>query len=257
MRTLAALFFALALIGYCSAYGETVNTQRTVVIADLDGNGVEEEVVFDLERITEPISPDRFHITIDGVRSSFGGSNLTGDFRVVDIDSTDNLLELAVPEYGPSDDCKSYFFRYLDGALIEMGALPGRLMQQPLPLLVDGGGTVFARCRGHVLHTWFYACKYRVTANHIFELIREPFYSMGAELKILAELDLHSTPGSDEIVATLQPGDKLTILGSDDINWCQVETEPGLLGWFEVDDRGYTLGGRMAQDVFDGLWLAD
>lgn len=257
MKPLSILCIATIILICGAAGAETIERQRTVVSADLDGNGTDEEIIFEIEKITKPTSLDRFHVTVNGIRSSFRGNDLTGELRVVDIDTTDHLLELAIPEYGPSDDHKSYFFRYINGALVEMGSIPGRLTGHSVSLSVNGGGVVVGNCRGSVLHTWFYPCNYRVTESHTLDAVPESYYPMGADLKLKDKLVLLAMPGGEEIVARLDSGDRIIVLGSDDIQWCKAETENHVVGWFELNNGWSLADNRSVISVFEGLCMAD
>lgn len=126
------------------AIAQTVESHKTTLSADLTGDGRSEHILFIWERQTNPSSADRFHIEIDGARFSFRGSWLTGDFFVVDVDTTDNYQELVVPEAGPSDDHAVHLFRFVDGGLVAMGTLPGRWGKSVGSISLDGGGTLMA-----------------------------------------------------------------------------------------------------------------
>lgn len=225
---------------------------------DLDGDGKAEKIEFAAPRMAGGDACCEFSIAINGHRSPvFHGVSLTGEIAVVDIDSTDNLLELAVPEYGPSDDYAVHFFRYVQGRLVAIGDLPGSMQPDWRTLLVDGSGVVRTRCRGKILQTWFYPCMFKVSSAGTFERLHEATYPMNTELTMLQELHLVSRIGDTNPSVTLRPGDKITVLCSDDERWCQVETHDGRVGWFEVLAYDKLADGRHAGEVFKGLSIAD
>ena len=226
---------------------------------DLDGDGVTEVIEFFMEAKHSSSASfiDDFTIVVNGDSTSHFSEVPTGEIICVDIDSLDNFMELAVSESGPSDDPAVFFFRYIGGELVELGKLPGRLNATRAGMVVDGSGEVQAHCRGHLLHTWFYACKFRLNAGNGFDLVREDFYPMGANLELREQLSLVSAPGGLNLSAVLPPGAKLTIVGSDDVRWCLVESEGSSQGWFELVDSGTLADGRRVHDVFHGLWNAD
>jgi hypothetical protein len=169
---------------------------------------------------------------------------------VTDIDTTDAFKELAVREEGPSDDPRTYFFRYVDGSIVSMGHVPGNAV-------ADGSGKLRTSHRGNILHTWWYPAEYQVNPSHQLEFLERPLYEMGAAVKVLQVLPLYSAPDSTTVVGSLDPGQAATIVATDDRKWCLVETPEGLSGWFAVE-RGEVQGtGSQAHEVFEGLSFAD
>ena len=241
----------------CGAVGDEKTLNPVVISHDLNGDGVIEEIRFEPIEAAGQMGYHEFAIVVNGARSVYGGEYLTGEFHVVDIDSTDGLVELAASEYGPSDDPAVYFFRYPKHELIALGRLPGHLDSSWAGIAIDGSGMIVAHCRGRLLHTWWYACKYEVGQSGEFERVQEAAYPMDAKLTVRQELPLVSDVAGDEIVVVLRPGNLITVLSSDDVSWCLAESEDGVQGWFELASPMRLADGRSVHEVFEGLRIAD
>jgi hypothetical protein len=55
----------------------------------------------------------------------------------------------------------------------------------------------------------------------------------------------------------MAPGEKFTIMASDNIRWCVVQTGAGIWGWFEVLPGIVLPAGVRPLDLMDGLCMAD
>jgi hypothetical protein len=224
---------------------------------DLDGDGVPERISFEAAQDDHGNACCEFFITVNGTTYTYRGINVVGPMMVVDVDSTDSYLELAVSEHGPSSDEATYFFRYSGGTLVKTGELPGCPQADWRPLVVDGSGVVIAHCRGEILQTWYYPCKYDVGPSGFLERIYESSYPMGTDLTVLQDFKLVAASDASYAPVELHPGDKITVLSSDDRHWCLVETKDGKRGWFSVTGFSRLADGRSAHEVFEGLSSAD
>jgi hypothetical protein len=226
--------------------------------ADLNGDGVGDGILFicyDPERLldSEGFGFDRFVLDIESRFTIFSGVNLDATCFIVDIDTTDSYKEIAVPESGPSGDYATHFFYFTGDSIIFMGTLPGTY-----DLKVDGSGEVRTKQRGRILHTWFYPACYRLTKKHQFRFMKQELYIMNQSVTLRSNLALQTSPTDTTLAILLHPGDKGTIVGSDDQRWCLFQTESGIKGWFAVERFSNIVGThRRATDVFDGLDYAD
>jgi len=170
----------------------------------------------------------------------------------------DGVKEIAVQEYGPSEDYRTTFYAYGGGKIIEMGQVQGLCgTYSRLP----GDGKVMAQTRFQILQTWFYDDEYRINEQHVLEHVAKPLYlSTFKEQYVTVKkmLTLYTAPGSQEVVVRVVPGDKLLLVGSDDKEWCYATTTNGVKGWFSVEgfqqvrELGIPTG-----EVFDGLYFTD
>ena len=224
---------------------------------DLDGDGRDEAVSFQADSDHMGGACCSFAITVDGVRYPHHGVGIVRPAFVVDIDSTDTYHEIAVEEYGPSDDDATYLFRYDHGALVEIGELPGRQRNGVGDLVIDGSGVITGRCRGNLLQTWFYPCRFQVGTDGRLEQEREQWHPVRTPLTVLQPIDLRAAPDDGRVVARLRPGDKVTLVASDDERWSMIEFADGQRGWFEVSNIDILPDGRRAGEVFEGFVIAD
>ncbi len=222
---------------------------------DLDGDGLVDCVCF----TSEPVRYgdwgvyEEFVLKVNDSVYSGRGDNLDGNYEIVDIDTTDALKEIAVPESGPSDDYATRFFYYDGRDIVPMRRLPGTYN-----LKVDGSGVINTVQRGAILHTWFHPARYRLTDERSLEFVKQDLYEMNWPVTLKEELPLRAARDDDAIVKVLLPGDKVTILASDNKRWCLVETADGTRGWFAVEEYHRIVGtGKWAYEVFDGLSFAD
>lgn len=147
---------AALLVLATSQSSEAPHSPPDVVLrADFDGDALADTAIVTFVR--EQSSNCR--VVIDRDTLAYYGESLHGTAFVVDIDTTDGFREIAIPEWGPSDDDAVYFVRYSPESLRVLGCLPGRLQED---LHIDGSGVVQTTCRGERLHTWWYPCSFRI-----------------------------------------------------------------------------------------------
>lgn len=219
---------------------------------DLNNDGVKEKIHFFI-----PVkgSYTDFKLVIDkicDITDKIEG-NLT-DFKIVDIDSADNIKEIAVSESGPSDDYATTFY-YSDGIkLISMGKIPGSFRD----IKIDSSGILRTRSRGKVLHTWFHPDNYKLSEKHLLIHVPQDLYAMNWKVTVKKPLDLLKSRNKTSIAFTLKVGEKVTILSSDNKEWCLVENSTGDKGWFAIDGYNTIRGtSEYASKYFKGLSYAD
>lgn len=219
---------------------------------DLDGDGKPEEIQYSLSEGRD------FALTINGVAVHGSGTNLEEGFSIVDLDIMDGVKEIAVQEYGPSEDYRTTFYAYGGGKIIKMGqvqGLSGNYSRLP------GDGKVMAQTRFQILQTWFYDDEYRINEQHVLEKVAKPLYLSTFKeqyLTVKKALTLYTAPGSQEAAVRVVPRDKLLLVGSDDKEWCYAATADGVKGWFSVEGFQQVRElGIPADEVFDGLNFAD
>lgn len=219
--------------------------------ADLNGDGKKDAITFcgkegELE----------FTVEVNDARYTSYASTLTGLYTLTDLNKSDGLQEIAVSEEGPSADPRTYFLSYTkDGKIVLLGKIPG--YGEDITYHADGSLTT-SMYRGSILHTWFYPKTFRLDGNRLLKAVDEPLYPMSTPVTLRQELKLLTAPNSTETAFTLKPGDKATLVASDDRAWCQLRTADGKEGWFEVEDFDLIKGTSWhSADVFEGLSFAD
>lgn len=222
------------------------DTNVYVDAADLNSDGIEETIR--LEFIKHSSS---FTLFVNDFSITEWGIGLHGYFKIVDIDSTDSIKEIAISESGPSDDLATHLYYYDGRSIISMGTVGG------IPR-ADGSGILRASTRGKILHTWFHSASYKLSNNHALEYIDMDLYAMNWTVTLKDTLALRESRKDSEIIVRLLPGEKVTILSSDDKEWCLVENSKGIKGWFAVDGYDKIRGtNKTARELFEGLSYAD
>ncbi len=221
--------------------------------ADINSDNIAELIVWDT-RNSASTGYSELHINEKVVQVS--GWNPRGDFGIVDINTNDQLKEIAVSDYGPSSDHTTRFYIYDNKNIIEVGFLSGTYDK----IVFDGRGVLTTRARGRILDTWFYEDEYTLSVTH--QLIRAPkdFYERldSRPMTVLISIPLYKSPNASSTTLNFKKGDIVTITGCDDIEWCAVKNEQGVVGWFALHNFDVIRGIEIsAGEVFDGLSYAD
>lgn len=240
--------------------------------ADLDGDGTAETVTVTLADV-DATNLTSFQVNgqeyADTVLNDLGVYVVLGDldhYYITDLDTSDGKLEIAVLDYGPSEDPETYFFRYDGGALTYIGSISDRVCQPEVVL--TGDGTVSGRGRFQLLQTWFGQFTWRLNDAGALEVVPQ-VYTFPAEfggseqpvtqiedLTLYQDMDLASgteaAPAADcEVVFT----------ATDNEHWVQLTRADGLSGWFYLEEfdriQDPERGELFAEEVFDGLCMAD
>jgi len=225
---------------------------------DLNGDGVKDEVRFEYTTYDQGENYGGYTLCVNDTSIDGYGENLYGFYKVVDIDVNDGIKEIAISEAGPSDDYATTFYCYDGRRIMHMGKISGAYEVDDRHVKIDGSGIIQTISRGRVLHTWFYPDAYRLSDEHKLEHIDHELYWMNYSVGVKMALPLQKTRASDESTITLQPGDQIKILMSDNREWFLVEDSRGIKGWFAVDGYDEIRGlGKPADEVFEGLCHAD
>lgn len=214
-----------------------------------------EPVVYDVE-FHDLDGRGRFTVRAGDATAEGIGWGLTGTWSVVDIDTLDAYIEVAIHDDGPSADPELKFYRYVDGELVNLGSVEGGFgkWDSSRPAVVDGSGVVRGTCRMRLLHTWYHECEYTVENG---KLVRRPrgWVAMNHPVTLRVPLRLRESPDGPELPDEI-PADTEAVLGTtDDMRWCEL-IAGDIRGWFEVEGC-CNVGGRWATDIFDGLVIAD
>lgn len=242
-------------------HSQSNENNQIIQYADLNGNGIMDKIIL---TINDEYGYE-YTLQVNDLKLELFGSNIEPNFNIVDIDERDSYKEIAVSEYGPSNDEAVSFFYYDGMNIIPMGVIEGfygiayhygnDLVGN---MKIDGLGSISTRTRGVILHTWFYADEYQLSEGHLLVNIPKDLYEMNYEVEVLREITLQKSREDSSAGVTLKKGEIATILASDNIEWCIVENSKGETGWFAVDDFHEIRGlGLFASDVFGGLSYAD
>ena len=248
----------LLIISLLMQYTVKIETETQQITADLDGDGVE-------ELITLEYMPDTGdYILTDGIANIEGWLEpwLLG-MELVDIDESDNQMEIAVQTAGPSDDYEADYYTLINDRIQFIGHVYGYATSH-------GGGDVISEVW---MGFWSRLDIYRLNrANIMLERVDQDLYSVigyvdgrqpGIECSVLESFPLYAYQDGQEILTNLEAGDDITIVAchvadrsaSDDIelaighfDWYLIMDEEGITGWAQFGD---------IWDKLDGIMWAD
>ncbi|MDE6314226.1 MAG: DUF3298 and DUF4163 domain-containing protein [Lachnospiraceae bacterium] len=260
---------------YPASYGTTVQ-------ADLDGDGIQEEVCYNI--VEEPVpETEQEEYAVTGEQTAFlsiNGQDYTGvlndkagyfvenpssHYYLVDLDETDSYVELAIGDYGLNDYMLTFFLRYDKGELIYLGCIDDLLESDSCKLL--GKGNLTAREHSNLLETVDYIYDYKLVDGEIREQPKDWYTIDNDSLpeeyqvhKILKNVTVYTENNTDSESKTLTPEDgSVRFVASDNKEWVKLTMEDGsvyylhMTGMIEIDSAGVT---EIAPEVFENLLLA-
>ena len=211
------------------------------VTADLDGDGADEEIVYTVKDGAAVLTVNGAEFGADLEAAGFYcDAPETAYFALVNIDRTDSLLEIAVMDAGPSDDARTSFFRYGDGALRYLGNAQGYVFNEDgtvADMSFRGFGSVNSYVRLSVLQTWFAKADWRVGEDGVTlaaQSVFEPINSV-TEVTVLADLAAYEDADAASERATLAAGTALTLVATDNVQWVQVEDADENSYWLQLN----------------------
>ena len=243
------------------------------VSADLSGNGKKNTILYQVTE--ETYGNAKGCLTVDGI-----AYDLEEDFQIymdvpedehfyiTDISPFFDGLEIAIADYGPSDDPVTHFFVYdeTDG-LQTIGSVPGFPMKQMgfQNGFVSGGVIGYSRCMTLDVHeyTVYYWYDYE---NKRLELQTgdESHYDMPRVHVLLNDLPLHYTMDPDSATFIIPSGSKVFFKECIGQNWVLVHGPNGIEGYVHYDENRADAMfpyldemGMDADQVFDGLLVYD
>lgn len=241
---------------------------------DINGDGQAEAIRVWLEPGDEDYET-YVHLSVNGedlsqaLTDEFGGFYCPDEecWLLTDLDTEDGMLEIAIQDWGPSDDLTTSFYRYEAETLTSAGMVEGFVVRDGVPADVtfDGDGTVHSYLRLDVLQTWWGKAVSVLDRDGILVLMPQDYYESIAEtpqqVTALCDLCAYDVPGGQQEV--LPAGSKLELQGTDDVEWvraCLVEDGREL--WLHLDpdspfDVEVPAGFIGSWDALDGLCMAD
>ncbi len=239
-----------------------------VAAVDLDGDGVLESVGYSSAGSLTVNGRELWQELLElGYPAEYPADNY---FAIADIDGSDGLLEIAIMDFGPSDDYTTHFFRYEGGALAYLGYLNGVIYSDRggvNPVAFNGDGTGTQQIRFGVLQTWFGSTGWSYSDGEGFTEVRPEIYDAYSDrLTALADLACYAENDETSERSVLPAGTELVANGTDNDQWVRVYVYTadanGYFAWLHLDAEygqqvetadGYELSGQ----VLDGLIFAD
>ena len=165
--------------------------------------------------------------------------------EIIDINRNDNLREVLIKGYGPSDQSDMYFFQFVNGKITECGHLPSNF-----GIEVTGNSELTE-------YAWmgFWTAKLRYdfnSKNKTITKIDEEFYDVNQECEVKTTFDLRKDKSDNsEVTVKLKPGTKITLVKADIsqncpnpeqvytefyCDWYLIKTSDGQQGWCRLQD---------------------
>lgn len=180
-------------------------------------------------------------------------------FYITDILESDGILEIAVPDEGPSEDPVTYFFQY-DGTLSCIGQVPGFPFADLNGGLngFDGYGGITGRSRIDLLETAYIQDRRWYDGSRIIDLGLGWYDILPSFGHILYEdlpiyLELEETSPTTVIPAR----EEVFFLGTDRERWIQIKGKNGSEGYILVEAGNIVALNKPADQVFLGLQFSD
>lgn len=247
---------------YHGGFQKSVSLGESISI-DLNGDGNADEVKFDAEE-----SSDYTYVptlTINGADYSkvFEDNQCYFSYPydkyvILDIDGADDYLEIAVQDYGMSDDPMTAFFKYDGSNVIYMGYISDRISD--LYIVNDGNGKLHARERMHVFETVNMKTTYEIENDELVRSMKDLYpiaYTDASGTKgLLQDLYVFKEMSTDSEVVKLDKETEVTVLATDNVEWVQIQYEDGniyyihVVNHYMIDMNGNEVDSR---DVFTDI----
>lgn len=237
------------------------------VKVDLDGDGVLESLQYKVREQQNDFGANNGEVTNVEERMKFfinGKERLTAEnaegellleapskeFIIVDIDEKDDYKEIVFIDEGPSADYTTTYFRYDHGKLIYLG------MTYDDRNGVLGDGKIISSERASILQTWWIDKVYELK-NNILQEVPQELYETDFVVGLLREVPIYQEKDEMSETFTVKEGEKIRLLGTDNISWIAIETQDGRKGWIKIDEYSTIHSvGLDALEVFEGLCYA-
>lgn len=218
------------------------------IYVDLNGDGVEEKILYKNDFCMCTLFINEKKIELEG-------SSFLNSFAIVDIDVKDNIKEIVISDEGPSSDYVSKFFHYDGDKTIEMGEVEGLY---DYGIKIYGLGEFSAISRADILQTWFFDRLYKLDSNHNIVEIEQEVFNTHYFVFIKKQLKLYTDRDNKSDFFMLNEGTVVDLAGTDNKEWCLIETKDGKRGWFAIDNYNEVRGTNLnAREFFIGLCFAD
>lgn len=238
----------------------------TEVSRDLNGDGEEEVVYYHAEYGMET-GEVLIELLVGGKDFSSDVEMISPDmeaYYLVDLNSSDKFTEIALMDYGPSDDFVTYFYRYLeDGSLKLLGSVSDLWSLGSCYLERDG--FIAGNKRMELLQTWFAPAHWKMGDDGTISFYEEEMYYPGVDEsvhnRILDTVTVYSDKDLDSTTVELTPADgTVQFTATDNKNWVEFRTEDNRTLYLYMEnfsEIGFPGGRKDSAAVFDQLNYAD
>jgi len=236
---------------------------------DLDSDGQADQIMMIARDFTSPDALadtyEEYELLVNEINYRGYSSDFEPRFNIVDLDKNDRFREIAVSEYGESEDPATTFIKYNGASLDVIGTIPGfygKRYENGIPdgigsVGIDGSGTINTIKFSSFLMTWSYEAAYRFENGTMLTEIEKDLYPLNHEVTMLTDLTLKKSRNDSSDGITLKKGEVVTLKECDNKEWVSVTNSAGEIGWFAVDETNTVIGtGKPATEIFEGLFSA-
>lgn len=168
-------------------------------------------------------------------------------------------VEIAIADYGPSEDLVTFFFTY-DGELHYLGSVNGHPMEQLNHFNGFEANVVIGRVRSDLLGTtygygsWWYNGE---TTELAFQetgiYAQEPWYSH----ELLVDLPVYLSNNTESATVVMEAGQTVYQMYTDGKEWVQIRDENGVEGWVHIVSYSVENLGMGIDSVFTNVFYFD
>ena len=202
--------------------------------------------------LSNPVQ-DVFYITdIAQDSEDFGGSN--------------DGLEIAILDEGPSDDPVTHFFKY-DGTLVYVGEIPGfpfkdygnGIENKNKRVGLDGfthQNGIYGTTTTNLIETAYIDAYYWYDKNNweFKEMeVGLHYYRYNRPHKLYKELPVYYSMSEDAPTILMQPQEEVYFIQTDNKEWIFIRSKDGVEGYIHIEDGQITNIGLPAEEVFSDL----
>ncbi len=162
-------------------------------------------------------------------------------YYILDIDTSDSYREIAILDEGPSNDPRTYIFRYTGEELKYCGYVTD--FPDHSTFCTNGDGSITASKRLSILQTWWADATWKLSDEDILvEQSRDMYYTYqpvpeeATTNHATRELKLYKRPDKTSASITVKKGEIIQLTATDNKNWIEIISESGTIGWFYLHD---------------------
>lgn len=241
---------------------------------DLNGDGYKDTVTYqsaegDSQFITFKINEGDYsyslYLSDEGI---YLATPNTDWYYITDLDPKDKYKEIAILDWGPSDDLVTYFIRFTGDGTYCLGHVPGFPYDESFR--IKGDKTVESYVNLGIFQSWsapaVYVSGSDETVASNLTLKKQDFYepynddadngasTLLKDIKIYKENKLGS-----ETIDMKASDAAITFVKTDNAHWVYLEREDGIKGWLYIDGYDTVVIGNNsynARDLFNNLSYA-